>query len=482
MKKIFRKIFLVLCILTISLCLFTACGDSGVISNTDKDAQKAFSKSTPENDTDMGLKNIKIDTAEHKLTEEQKAVLSFFDDDYLSVPDYEFLCRYPDVFENAEITFFGTVEKIISMNDESYEMLVLFDMGTVEYEYRSDFPEYDNHFVILTGKTGSTRFMEGDTLDVFGRYMSMETTSVDGTSYTVPKINVFNAILSDSNNQYYTYTQKFDYTTVNTVASAIFGNDIEIRNPIIGTDVSQFQWDMWHMEGVNEECSPCFVVELENQTNAKFSKYYFFTGVNYDAMANGRIVADDQQYLFDETMSAAPSINRYFEFSADFSHFFLFTYDTSLETLKLEYYDSELNKIWKREFTETTSALYDYTKNNIYVSINNELYIINTETGEDTFEPLYVGEKEAVRKLSNGILLISASKSDGAMLVNTEGDMLWKTNLSDDVLWVDGIQVVEDKIVFESTDTNGGTHYYVLNTENGNMIIDAIAMNNSEFH
>lgn len=57
------------------------------------EAAEAFANSTPENDTDVGLKNIKIDTAEVNLTDEQKAVLEYFDNDYLPIPSYEFLRR-----------------------------------------------------------------------------------------------------------------------------------------------------------------------------------------------------------------------------------------------------------------------------------------------------------------------------------------------------------------------------------------------------
>lgn len=43
--------------------------------------------STPENDTDIGLKNIKIDSTEANLTEEQKTVIQYFDNDYIRYKD-----------------------------------------------------------------------------------------------------------------------------------------------------------------------------------------------------------------------------------------------------------------------------------------------------------------------------------------------------------------------------------------------------------
>ena len=183
-------------------------------------------------------------------------------------------------------------------------------------------------------------------------------------------------------------------------------------------------------------------------------------------------------------LAATPNFDiiRSLEFASDFEHFFVFTYDTSLETLNLDYYDKDLNKIWNREFTETTSAIYDYTKNNIYLAANNELYIINTETGEDTFAPSYVGPKVEIRKLSDSILVVSESKSDGVMKLGLDGSMIWKTNLADNVMSVNQVQLTEESIVLDldlGSDpfAIGETHYLVLNNEDGSVITDAISKN-----
>lgn len=111
---------------------------------------------------------------------------------------------------------------------------------------------------------------------------------------------------------------------------------------------------------------------------------------------------------------------------------------------------------------------------------NNELYIINIETGEDTYSPSYIGEKLAIRKLEDGILLVSQSKSDGVMKVGLDGSIIWKTNLSDDTHSVEGIQVVDDRIIISqyywSSPSDRGTHYLVLNSETGEIEQDAVSM------
>lgn len=434
--------------------------------------KELFANSTPENDTDVGLKNIKIDNAERQLSDQQKAVLSYFDDDYLIPPSYEFLRRYPNVFNGAQIRIWGTVKKVISMDAEKYEMILWFGVGQAEYGYVDETSEYNGHYLYLTGKTGSAWFMEGDTLLVYGRYIGVKTTDIDGTSYTIPQINVYREYFDTSTapNDIYRYIEKCSADDIKIIAESIFGSNIEVRVPIPGTDVQQDIYGLWCETSGGK--SPYYTVELENQSNAKFTKYFF------DASAD---MAGGSTRIQDAKDALNPSgIERYIEFAADFEHFFLFTYDTNLENLTLEYYDSTLNKIWKREFPETTNAQYDYTKNNIYLVANNELYTINIETGEDTFSPSYVGEKTAIRKLSDGILLISKNKSDGVMKISLDGDIIWKTNLAEDTHSVDGIQLIGETIVLDQYYWNAaedyGTHYVVFDNATGKVIVDAVTI------
>lgn len=175
-------------------------------------------------------------------------------------------------------------------------------------------------------------------------------------------------------------------------------------------------------------------------------------------------------------MRSSANIQRSIEFSADFDHFFLFTYDSSLEMLTLEYYDYELNRIWKREFSETTNAQYDYTKNNIYLVSNNELYIINIQTGEDTFAPVYVGARYDVRKMSDGILLLAQNKSDALMKIDLQGNMVWKTNLSADLMSC-SVQFENDRIILGAMlDDDEWMHYIAVDSNTGEVLDDAITL------
>lgn len=436
-----------------------------------------YENSSAENDTDLGLRTIKIDSAAFKeLSADRQLVIEYFDDDYLSVPDYDFLRRYPAILQDAQLTIWGTVTDVISWTPDTFELILYMNIGPAEYEYEyeDNWAAYGGGEILVTGESSEVAYMEGDTIEIYGRFVGIENTTVDGQSYTIPHIVMQKALYDDSSapQDIYRYIPKFDYNFIKNVATVIFGEDIEVREPIVGTDITEMQYAIW--EEVNG-AMPCYVVELENQSNAKFSKYFFFTDASTDAYGGNRIeVASDAMGYSD--------IYRAIEFSADFSHYFLFTYDQSLGNLTLEYYDLEFNKLWKREFSETTSANYDYTKNNIYLVANNELYIINTETGEDTFSPAYVGEKVAIRKLSDGILLISKGKSDGIMKVGLDGEIIWKTNLADDTYDAGGIQIVGNNIVamqyYLNTNAIGdpvsnGYHYLLINNESGEIIQDA---------
>ena len=435
--------------------------ESRELTSEEIEAQNKFANSTPENDTDIGLKNVKIDTADYNLTDEQKAVLAYFDNDYLSVNEYvggyEHIRRYPQVFDGAQLQLDGIVKKVISQTSDTFEAILWVGVDSLMYSdilngYTSMYSNIMSNFVLIRGASGSALFMEGDWIDTYGRYVGIETVEVDGTSHTIPVLEANTTLIHDGSAW---QVRKFDISYIKKVAKAVFGDDIEIREPIVDED---------YVDGADNAIfyDPFYVVELENQSNAKFTKYRFY---------QCRGLIEDAKEVF----GAETSIQRTLEFSADFEHFFLFTYDSSLECLTLEYYDHDLNKIWKREFEETTSAAYDYTKNNIYIVANNEFYIINIETGEDTFAPAYIGSRLEIRKLSDGIVCISENKSDAVMKMDINGNMIWKTNLSSNVYEVCGIQIIEDRMVLQLS-MEDGMHYVAVDSATGAVLQDAVAL------
>lgn len=440
-------------------------GNASVAPGDEVEPINSVSVCTPENDMGIGLKNIKIDTTDRELTDEQKAVIAYFDNDYLSITDYEFLRRYPTIFQNAQIELYGMVVKVLSMDNENYKIVIWLDMNPAYMDYGTP-----GEYIILNGKTNpASWFMEYDCLYANGRYTGIETVDIDGISYTIPTMDVYSAGYSGGRAQF-NLAQKFDYSSIKVVAEAIFGKDIEIRDPVAGEDLSMDEalLDNYALGGYNygpdEEPDSSnlmywdLLVELEDQSNANFKKFRF-------SKYEGEII--DAKGPFDS------GIERRVEFSADFEHFFLFTHNENLESLTLAYYDKGFKKIWEREFEETTNAIYDYTENNLYIVVNNELYIINIQTGEDIFPPAYVGEKKEIRKFGDGIVMISASKSDGVMKVAPNGGIIWKTNLFSDVNYVGGLQLVDGNLVFSYEDIDWNSYCCLIDGATGELLINA---------
>lgn len=403
--------------------------------------KKAFSESSATNDTDLGLKNIKIDLAQSNLTEEQQLVIKYFSRDYMFVNSIESFQRYPNIFDNSLIECYVSVAKVLKYDSDSYELLVYLIQSSNEYE--EDY-QIEERYMVIKGKSSDTRYIQGDIILMEGRYVGVDTYDVDGTSLVIPTLNVHTGYILDKNDPYYYEPSRMNMKEVKQVAKCVFGEDITISNPDPNIDVM-------------DSIAPYYVCTLDNQSTAKFSKYYFHERSG--------------------TIEDAGNYNRQLEFAADFEHFFLFSYDYDLETLTLEYYDNSLNKLWKREFEDTTSASYDYTKNNVYLTANNSLYVIDINTGEDTYTPTYIGNKREVRKLKDGILTISGNKSDGIIKTDLEGNIQWRLNLTNDANFVLGVQIIDDKIVVKlilgEYYEDYSEHYIVIDNEDGTLIQDA---------
>ena len=131
--------------------------------------------------------------------------MSYFDNDYLDVPSYEFLQRYPKVYAGTNIHLDGEAAKIISEDGKRYEIVLWVIQSFTEYfankypldeadYYMMNFPEeYEPYlaqmqgaYITVTGDLGDTWFVEGDHIELFGRYIEMSSTQIDGISYTMP--------------------------------------------------------------------------------------------------------------------------------------------------------------------------------------------------------------------------------------------------------------------------------------------------------
>lgn len=415
--------------------------------------------SQSDRDEAIGFRNVKADSAEIQ-TEEQSLIAQYFDNDYLDVNSYEMFARYPTIFEGAQVNFYGKVEKIISSDDSEYVMLVWVGKNELSFYYRGgnggemyeDYRERTkNNLVIIKGPQTESRLMVGDDIAVYGRYNNIETHIIDGVSYTIPSINAYRTYFCDG----WSSPVKYDSDFIKQVAKALFGNDIEVRNAVMGEDYPEEPPYSTYFED-----HPFMICELENQTNSRFTKYRLSmqSGIVEDAKSQSHLGYSDTD----------DPIIRQIEFAADYQHYFIYTFDKSLNSMSVAYYDRNLNKLWQREFEETTNGAYDYTEKCFYIVANNDLYIIDVATGEDIITPRFVGEKSDIRKISDGIIMLSMEQTDTIMKTDLEGNVIWKTNIMDNNVQagVINIQFVDDRIILSIM----GTNYYELNATSGEII------------
>lgn len=458
-----------LCLLCGAVALMTGCGNSasqeaeeGILKEsiaqvTEQESQssqetiekKEKSQTSDELDDSLGLLTMKIDQAD-ELEEQQKNIIKYFDNDYFEVMDYDYLQRFPQVFENAQIHAVMEIKKILSATDGEYQALaIIFDTMSEIAEFQGIEGEgYDNSkYVVVNGyQQGMMRVIEGDILQAYGRYSGVDSYTIDGIDYMVPTMNLYDT-------SYINDRSRFEPTFIKEVAKSVFGPNIEVRNAVAGEDYTdgEVSWQFAY--------DPYMICELENQTNSRFTKFRFYTE---------RGMIDDAKGASSQPMLDLVTTNivRKIEFSPDLENYMIFTYDTDLATLNIDYYDSEFNKLWNREFENTMNAAYDYTSKALYLAANNDMYFINLENGEDMVAPIYVGEKVRVSKIEDGILLIADTPSDTVMKLGLDGNIMWKTNTSQEYVEVDCIQRVNGRIVIALA---GGWNFIIVNEESGEL-------------
>ena len=288
---------------------------------------------------------------------------------------------------------------------------------------------------------------------------TVDTYTVDGKSYTVPTVNVYNT--SD--------VKRFDLDTIKKVATYIFGPDIKLSNPNKDSMVTWFY---------------SYLVTLDNQSNDNFKSFVF-------SQESGFV--SDLRNFGDDSYGS-----RLLYIAADLEHYLITVYDKDTKIMNLEYYDKDLKKLWSREFEDVTDFPMDYTSDEIMLVADNDLYVINTKDGKDKIEPTFVGEKVRVIMADDGAILISKTKKDLVTKVDKKGKIVWSIdakysilNNSDDAYYdsannnINGLQVINGNYVLSYNGDDGsqkdeneynfgvGTCYLVFDKD-GNIILEEL--------
>lgn len=394
--------------------------------------------------------NMKIDNPDLKLTEDQKEVIKYFDTDYFQVGKYENLQRYPKIFDNSQITFNGEIIKTIKTTDDEYEFLMKMDMTST-----------DSNEIVIKGKQQEPRLIEGDMIQVYGRYQGVDQYEIDGKSHSVPTVKV------NKTAKYWYATnsvgEQYTFDTLNTVAKAVFGKNIKMKEAICNED-----YELGKMYSPQEHY---FLITPDNQSNADFKEFEITS--SYSMIRAAKPTGNSQKQI---------------HVSADFKHYIATTYEESTKMLYMDYYDTNFKKVWGREFKNVDEVPYDYTSKLIYLVADNYLSIIDTKTGEDIQKPVMVGEKTKVQMTEDGAILIGTGNKDNIMKVDKKGEIVWTSSADVEVTDCYQMQMVNGNIIVElaSNIYAEGTNVIddqvrkmVLIDKNGNIIQEFIS---NEYH
>lgn len=446
MKFSMKKVFSVIVLGILLLFNMTACNtneetsqmESSNLSESTENKEETSSE-LDKNETGVAVgssviswANMEVDQPDLNLTEDQKEVLRYFDSDYFEVYNYESLQKYPEIYRNAQISFAGTVIKMLETDDETYQCLVWMNGYLLDGVDELVQPT-NEEFVVVSGKhPDDGRIIEGDWLEFCGRYIDVKSFDIDGKQEYYPYVTVnytvgYGAVGPGS---------RFDFEDIERVAKIIFGENIKIKKPICGED---YELDRLH------HAQYCFyLVTPDNQSNANFSRFEF--SCNEGMIRDANSTEEEERRFF---------------VSADFQHYIVTVYDRNLDLMYLEYYDRNFQKLWGREIEGIDTVSFDYTSQNIYLVADNDFYVIDTETGEDKIAPVMVGEKVKISVVKDGIIMIGTGNNDNIMKTDFEGNIIWKTSADIEVESCQMIQIIDGTMVADLLGTSSQVDHYV---------------------
>lgn len=399
--------------------------------------------SSPKDDTSLGFYMLQTHTTATDLDDTEKLLLDYFGGDYFTL-SYDSLKSNHRYLKNSKVHFTGTVKEVIKKNGNNYTALI--EYGT---EQGFDGISYSTgDFAAINCTCTDFEILPGQMLRFFGIFKGLETNSLDGEKLDIPTFTVTNVKNYDMLD-----TAKYSKDELAPVAEYIFGKGTTLRKS--SNDDFEFLSDDFY-EDISDRF---FVSELFHLSNNDFQKFGFYN--------------NESGFLID--CKTEIGTNRHLTVSADFEHYYVMTASFNTNSLTFECYNKSFEKMWSREFTDSAYFVGDSTENYIYLSIGEKLYIINAKTGKDAIEPKTVGEKIDIRKLNDGILLISPYAQNAIVKTDLEGNELWKISSGIEA-YTSYVQVIGNKYViqkghFDEYDLPMGVVTTIVTPE-GNMVVN----------
>ena len=453
-KKINKKIIITVIVIILVLIVISAYYIiNNVITtkeniNTENKGFEQASANIYANGTDnISFANMSGD--DEKLTDIQKEIVNYFDTNYFNSFDTESFQRYPQIFKNAKVHLYFGVKKVLKSTDNEFEALVYSEGDLTDYPYENvEISEIPNNILfVIKGPQREERLIENDHAEIYGRYIDIEEYVIDGVTYTLPTVNIIS--IAQGN--------RYNIDTITTVAKSIFGNDIKVT--ALSVDDEYKEMATYLSRGLQ---SAGYRVTLDNQSNANFKSFVMD--------AYGSLICYDWKFN-----DLSDNVTKKLFVAADFQHYIVTTYDKGLKHVYIEYFDNQYNKVWSREFNYNSTKAYlspiDYTNEQIACVIDNDLYLIDLETGENVIEHVMVGEKIKVNMMEDGIVLIGDDNKDTIMKIGYDGKIIFRINgeLKLETITDVYTQIVNGKLVVNlygaTKEEIYGEQYLVINND-----------------
>lgn len=406
-------------ILLIGIIVFLALklnGNQNSINNNEVTSEKENQGIKTENNGTSQTRLLsfnQMDYTDDSLSDDQKEVAKFFDSDYFFIRSYEEVVRYTDILKNMNISCYAAVDSILSSDSESFEALCQWGK-----DYMAIYDEADENGnvivtkpIIIKGKKPQKMVMQGDTLTLKGKLIGAETRNINGKSKYLPVIEI--AEIGENSVNWYSED------TIRTVSKLIFGNDIKVRKP---TEDEYRKMVESNSYIYNFDYAP-YLVEFENQSNLNFQVFDIWSNlpygaITYNALYNQGIEKGD----FNKRLYITPDLQKYIVF------------DMSREDKRvyISVYNRELKKLWSKEISNASNITWDSTNESVVFVSDNDLYNINIETGENIFDPVFVGKKVNVTMIDNGFILLSEDSDDAVMVLDKNGNIKNKYDIKFD--------------------------------------------------
>lgn len=371
---------------------------------------------SPADDTSLGLSLLQSHSTASDLGDTEKLLLDYFGGDYFDLT-YDSLKTKHKYYKNAKVRFTGSVKKVIKKSGHNYTLLI--EYGTEQgfdgiMYYTGDYATVECTFTEF-------KILPGQILRLFGIFKGLETNSLNGEKVDIPSFTATNV-----RNYNFLDTAKYSKDELMAVAEYIFGKGTTLRT------CSNEDFEFLRDDFYDDISTRYFVSELFHLGSKDFQKFAFYNNP-------GGFLIDCKTEI---------DVTRLFTVSADFEHYYVTTNYLNTNSLIFECYNKSFEKIWSREFTDSAYFAGDSTENYIYLSIGEKLYILDAKTGKDAIEPKTVGEKIDIRKLTDGILLISSNAQNAIVKLDLEGNELWKISSGIEA-YTSHVQIIGDKYVIQ---------------------------------